>query len=152
VSDQHVFDPTVLLRSEDSAGAVSMIEVRVPAGWEGPPLHHHEFDEGFYVLEGELTFQLGDRLVTATSGQFVFARGGVHHTLANPSAAEARYLLICTAAGFERYFDRVAAENAGVEPPASAREPSPEVIPVGPKIGDAPICPRPGPSTGSPEG
>jgi mannose-6-phosphate isomerase-like protein (cupin superfamily) len=136
VSDQHVFNPTVLLRGEDSAGVVSMVEVRVPAGWEGPPLHHHEFDEGFYVLDGELTFQLGDELVTATSGQFAFARGGVHHTLANPRAAEARYLLICTPAGFERYFDRVAAENAGVEPRASAREPSPEVIRVGPRIGE----------------
>ena len=24
-----------------------------------PPLHHHAFDEAFFVLEGELTFQLG---------------------------------------------------------------------------------------------
>jgi quercetin dioxygenase-like cupin family protein len=136
VNDRNAFTPTVLLRSEDSGGVVSMIENRVPAGWEGPPLHHHEFDEAFYVLEGELTFQLGDELVAATSGQFAFARGGVHHTLADLGDAEARYLLVCTPAGFERYFDRVAAENAGVEPPPSAREPSPEVTRVGPRIGD----------------
>jgi quercetin dioxygenase-like cupin family protein len=129
------FEPTVLLRSEDSAGAISVIEVRVPPRWQGPPLHHHAFDESFYVLEGELTFQLGDELVTAAGGRFVFARGGAHHTLANLSDAPARYLLMCTPAGFERYFDRVASEQAGVEPPPSALEPIPEVVTVGPSIG-----------------
>ena len=31
----------------------------VGAGFAGPRLHHHDFDELFWVLEGELTFQLG---------------------------------------------------------------------------------------------
>jgi quercetin dioxygenase-like cupin family protein len=136
MNDRKPFDPTVLLRAEESGGAVSMIDIRVPAGWAGPPLHHHEFDEALYVIDGELTFQLGDELVTATSGQLVFAGGGAHHTLANLSDAEARYLLVCTPAGFERYFDRTAAERAGVEPPASALEPYPETIVVGPRIGE----------------
>ena len=30
----------------------------------GPPLHHHDFDDPFYVLEGELTFQVERDLVT----------------------------------------------------------------------------------------
>ena len=59
------FDPTVLLRSEQSGGRVSAIEVEVPARWPGPPLHRHDFDEAFYVLEGELTFQLRDELRSA---------------------------------------------------------------------------------------
>ena len=130
------FVPAVLLRGGDSAGAVSMIENRVPPRWEGPPLHHHDFDEAFYVLAGELTFQLGERLFIAEAGRFAFARGGVHHTLANRGDEEARYLLVCTPAGFERYFDRMAAEAAGVDPPPSALEPSPEVTTVGSRIGE----------------
>ena len=43
------FEPSVLLRAEDSGGAISMIEIRVPAGWPGPPLHRHAFDEAFYL-------------------------------------------------------------------------------------------------------
>ena len=136
MSEHRSFEPTVLLRGGDSAGAVSMIENRVPARWAGPPLHHHDFDEAFYVLAGVLTFQLGDRLFTAEAGRFAFASGGVHHTLANRSDEEARYLLVCTPAGFERYFDRVAAEAAGVDPPESALEPTPEVTRVGPAIGE----------------
>jgi quercetin dioxygenase-like cupin family protein len=50
----------VLLRSEESGGAVAVIEVGSSAGFAGPPLHHHDFDGAFYVLEGELTFRLRD--------------------------------------------------------------------------------------------
>jgi quercetin dioxygenase-like cupin family protein len=120
------FDATVLLRSEQTAGAIGAVEVRVPAGWEGPPLHQHAFDEAFYVLDGALTFQLGDELVAAGPGAFVFAPGGAVHTLANRSEAPARYLLLCTPAGFERRFD---AEPAG---------PVPETIVVGPPIAGRP--------------
>ena len=94
----------VLLRSEQSNGEVATIEIVLPAGSAGPPLHHHDFDEAFYVLDGELTFQLGEELATAGPGTLTFAPRGSHHTLANLSAADARYLLVCTPAGFERYF------------------------------------------------
>jgi hypothetical protein len=63
-----------------------------------------------------------------------FARGGVHHTFANLSGADARTLIICTPAGFERYFQRMAARDAGVEPPPEALEPWPEVTKVGPPL------------------
>jgi mannose-6-phosphate isomerase-like protein (cupin superfamily) len=146
---QKPFRPTVLLNSEATGGALSVIENAVPASWDGPPLHHHDFDEAFYVLEGELTFQLGDSLAAAGPGAFVFAPRGSHHTLANRSESEARYVLICTPAGFERYFARVAAEQAGVDPPPEALAPVPEVTRVGPPIGDATTCRRRGRSRSS---
>jgi quercetin dioxygenase-like cupin family protein len=130
------FETGVLLRSEESGGEVGVVENRVPPRWQGPPLHRHDFDEAFYVLAGELTFQLGDELWTATPGQFAFARGGVDHTLANRSDRPGRYVLVITPGGFERYFDRVAAENAGTEPPPSALAATPDVIRVGPHIGE----------------
>jgi quercetin dioxygenase-like cupin family protein len=131
------FEINVRLRGEQTDGALSVMENALPAGWEGPPLHHHEFAEGFYVLEGELTFQLGDELTTAGPGAFVYAPGGAVHTFANLSDREARYLLLCTPAGFERYFDRLAAEFAGVEPPPEAAGPVPETVVVGPRIGQS---------------
>jgi mannose-6-phosphate isomerase-like protein (cupin superfamily) len=100
--------PRVILRAEQTGGAVSAIEVAVAAGWAGPPLHHHAFDETFYVLEGRLTFQVGDELVEAGPGTLVFAPGGATHTLANLADGAARYLVLCSPAGFERYFDRIA--------------------------------------------
>ena len=124
----------VLVRGADSDGRVSVMDNHVGANGGGPPLHHHEFDEAFYILEGEVTFQVGEERVVRRAGELAFARGGVTHTFANLSGAEARQLLVCTPAGFERYFQRMAAEQAGVDPPPEALEPWPEVTTVGPPL------------------
>ena len=124
----------VLLRSEETGGHVSVTEIVVPPHTAGPPLHVHDFDEAFYLLEGELIFQVEDALVTKAAGELSFAPRNAPHTLANHSGAAARYLLTCTPAGFERHWARIAAEAAGVEPPHWALEPIPEVTVVGPPI------------------
>ena len=124
----------VLLRSEQTAGHVSLMENVVPAQNPGPPLHRHDFDETFYMLEGELVFQIEDELTTKSAGQVAFAPRNVAHALANHSDADARYLLVCTPPGLERQFERTAAASQSVEPPDWALQPSPEVITVGPQI------------------
>jgi quercetin dioxygenase-like cupin family protein len=124
----------VLLRSEETDGHVSVTEIMVPPHSAGPPLHTHDFDEASYMLEGELVFQVGGALVTKDAGELSFAPGNVPHTLANHSDAPARYVLICTPAGFERHWARMTAEAAGVEPPQWALQPIPEVTVVGPPI------------------
>jgi uncharacterized cupin superfamily protein len=125
--------PDVLLRSEESDGVVSIVDNTVPANWPGPFLHKHDFDEAFYVLEGELTFQVEDAVITKRAGELAFAPRGVAHTLANHSDGRARYLLVCTPAGFERYFARMN-EN----PPEWALQEIPfEVERVGPRIGQS---------------
>jgi quercetin dioxygenase-like cupin family protein len=120
---------TVRLRSEQSGGHVALVENVAPPRWGGPFLHRHDFDEGFYVLEGELVFQVEDELFTRRAGEFSFAPRGVAHTFANHTDAPARYLLIITPAGFERYFARMIDD-----PPEWALQPIPEVTRVGPQI------------------
>ena len=124
----------VLLRSEDTDGHVSLVENVVPPHSAGPPLHRHDFDEAFYLLEGQLVFQVGDVLATKGAGELAFAPRNVAHALANHSDAPARYLLVCTPAGFERHFARIAAEAAGVAPAPWALQAIPEVTRVGPGI------------------
>ena len=123
--------PDVLLRSEESDGVVSVVDNTVPANWPGPFLHKHDFDEAFYVLEGELTFQVEDAVVAKRAGELAFAPRGVAHTLANHSDAPARYVLVCTPAGFERYFARMN-ENP---PEWALQDTGFEVERVGPQIG-----------------
>jgi mannose-6-phosphate isomerase-like protein (cupin superfamily) len=132
----------VLLRSEQTGGVLSVVESTVPGDFPGPFLHTHEFDETFCVLDGELTFQLGDELITLAQGEVAFAARGVPHTYANLSGAPARQLIICTPAGFERYFARMVAQRAGADPPEWALQPLPEVIRVGPRIGERAGGPR----------
>ena len=80
----------VLLRSEESGGNVSVTEIVVPPHTAGPPLHTHDFDEAFYLLEGELIFQIENALVTKGAGELSFAPRNVAHTLANQSDLTAR--------------------------------------------------------------
>lgn len=124
----------VLLRSEETGGHVSMTEIMVPPHNAGPPLHTHNFDEAFYMLEGELIFQIEDRLEAKGVGQLAFASRNVAHALANHSSAPARYMLVCTPAGFERHWARVAAQAAGIDPPRWAMQNIPEITVVGPQI------------------
>jgi quercetin dioxygenase-like cupin family protein len=119
----------VLLRSEESGGHVAVCENVAPPRWPGPPLHHHDFDEAFYVLEGELTFQVEQEVVTRRAGEFAFAPRNVVHTLANHGDAPARYVLVITPAGFERYFARMSEAV-----PEWALQPYPETTVVGPQI------------------
>ena len=130
--------PKVLVRSEQSRGRIGVIESVMPPGVTGPSLHKHDFDEAFYVLEGELTFQLGGELTTVGAGELAFAPGGEPHTFTNRGPADARYLIVCTPAGFEREFARRAARKEGVDPPDWALQEIPPVTRLGPPIGEGP--------------
>jgi quercetin dioxygenase-like cupin family protein len=65
---------TELLRSEESDGQLAVVDL---GGGGRPPLHRHDFDENFYILEGELTFQLGDQLVVRRAGELAFGPRGI---------------------------------------------------------------------------
>ena len=124
----------ILLHGEQTGGHVSVTEVTLAPHTTGPPLHRHDFDEAFYMLEGELIFQIEDALATKRAGEATFAPRNAAHALANQSDAPARYVLVCTPAGFERHWAREAAEAAGADPPDWALGPIPEVTVVGPPI------------------
>ncbi|HWI22908.1 MAG TPA: cupin domain-containing protein [Baekduia sp.] len=128
--------PEVLLRSEQTDGAASIIEIVAPAEWDGPPLHHHDFDEAFRLLEGTLTFQVGDEVFTRSAGEFTFIPRGIPHAVANLSPEPARYLLTCTPGGFERMFDRLVAESRAEPVPEEALKPYLETVFVGTTIGE----------------
>lgn len=124
----------VLLRSEHTDGHVSLVENTVPPQWDGTPLHHHAFDEAWYVLEGTLTLQLCDKIVKAGPGTVAFAPRDTPHAVANHGEVAARYVLVCTPAGFERYFDQRQAAITGEDPPPEAHLGYPETHIVGPVI------------------
>jgi mannose-6-phosphate isomerase-like protein (cupin superfamily) len=61
------------------------------------PLHvHHEDDEAWYVLAGELTVRAGPRDFHLGVGGAVLVPRGVPHTYWNPTAAATTYLLVMT--------------------------------------------------------
>ena len=63
---------------------------------------HDAEDDGFYILEGELTFTFGDDEAVATPGTFVLAPPGVSHGFRNDGDIPVRMLNIHAPAGFDR--------------------------------------------------
>ncbi len=92
----------VMFGPEASGGAYVAMVGAMSAGDAGPPLHIHPYtDETFYISEGELTFQLGEREVVASAGAFVFVPRGVAHTARNSGAGPMRGILLLSPGGAE---------------------------------------------------
>jgi quercetin dioxygenase-like cupin family protein len=68
-----------------------------------PPLHvHHREDEAWYVLEGKLTFHVGDLVLEAVPGTFVFAPKDIPHRF-SVDVEPTRVLVITSpGGGFEK--------------------------------------------------
>ena len=110
--------------SETTAGRVTVIEHLAPEG-SGPPVHvHHREDEWFYVIEGDLTFWVGGRIIKAPTGSFVYGPRDIPHTF-KVTSPQARSLVVTEPAGFEKFM-RALGEPAAAHtiPPASVLLPS----------------------------
>ena len=64
---------------------------------------HRNEDESFYVVEGEMTFYVGDERVKAGAGAFVYGPRGVPHGFEVEGPTPARILLQNYPAGFEGF-------------------------------------------------
>src|SRR5258707_10417947 len=80
-----------LATGEDTNGKYALWEAIVPPGG-GPPPHVHSREEGFYILEGEITFQVADNRLVATAGMFANMPVGTPHSFKNKSGKSARML------------------------------------------------------------
>jgi mannose-6-phosphate isomerase-like protein (cupin superfamily) len=58
------------------------------------PLHLHEDDEAWYVLDGVLRVRVGTSEVEVSTGGAVLVPGGTPHTFWNPTPRPTRYLLV----------------------------------------------------------
>jgi mannose-6-phosphate isomerase-like protein (cupin superfamily) len=87
---------------------------------KGPGAHAHPEDDAFYVLEGTMSFLLGDRWIDAPRGSFVLAPGGTTHDFENRGAVRAGVLNISTPGGFEPSMPDIARWFAE-HPPGNAR-------------------------------
>jgi quercetin dioxygenase-like cupin family protein len=100
-------DITIVLRGEQTNGALAVLENLIPPG-EGPPLHlHTREDEMVYMLEGELRWKLGDEISTTGPGSFIFIPRGLRHSWQNVGKEPSRMLFSFAPAGMEGFFDRL---------------------------------------------
>ena len=86
---------------KETAGRYSISEWWLEPNTQGPGAHSHNEDDVFYVLEGTMSFLLGDKWIDAAKGSFVLAAGGTTHDFQNRSASRAGVLNISVPGDFE---------------------------------------------------
>ncbi len=94
---------TVLVTGAQTAGRYCLVDMLVPHGG-GPPLHRHDFEEMFTLLEGELEFTFRGETQTVRAGSTVNIPANAPHGFKNVSGAPAHMLCMCTPAGQEEFF------------------------------------------------
>lgn len=104
----------------DNGNAYTLIEVRGHNGLATPHHVHEREEEGFYVVDGEVTLILGDQTIQARAGSFAFAPRGAPHAFRFASETATLLLLLTPgAAGHEDLFRElgVPAERHVIPPP-----------------------------------
>jgi mannose-6-phosphate isomerase-like protein (cupin superfamily) len=92
---------------EDTNGTYALFEFYIPPQNGSPPHIHHREDETFYILEGELTFQIEDRKVVVPPGSFLHAPKGVPHSFSNEGTVPVKTITSVVPAGLEKFFEEV---------------------------------------------
>jgi quercetin dioxygenase-like cupin family protein len=112
----------------DTGGQMTIVEVTEHPGAEAPLHVHHRDDEGFWILEGEVTFEVGDETIEASAGDFVFGPRDIPHRFTVGDRG-CRMLFILVPGGIEDVI------RATSEPAASRRLPlSPDEEPTAEEI------------------
>jgi mannose-6-phosphate isomerase-like protein (cupin superfamily) len=96
-----------LATGDDTDGRYAVWEAIVLPGGGPPPHVHSREEEGFYILEGEITVLVGDKRLVATAGMFANMPVGTPHSFKNETSQSAKMLISVAPAGLEKMFFEV---------------------------------------------
>ena len=114
---------TIKCTGKETGDLYSIVEVLEPEGARAPLHLHRKEDEAFYVLEGEMTFQIGEETIEARRGSFVFGPKNVPHTYTVDSVP-ARLLFLLSPPGFEGFVEAISSPaKARTLPPSRSEGP-----------------------------
>src|SRR3712207_2528106 len=117
---------TIKVTGKETDDLYSIVEVLEPQGARAPLHLQREEDEAFYVLEGEMTFRIGEEIIKARPGSFVFGPKDVPHTYTVDSGP-ARLLFLLSPAGFEGFIEDISRPaRTRTLPPSEPEGPSDE--------------------------
>ena len=94
---------TMLCEATETGGAWSLFEEQVPQGM-GPPPHRHDWDEAYYILEGEVDFHIDGAAVKSSAGDFNYLPRGTVHGFKGASPKTAKVLIFAAPAHGSEFF------------------------------------------------
>ena len=105
----------VLVSSHDTGGRYTICEVET-AGSNGPPLHAHSYEDGFfYIIEGEFDFQIAGKAATAGPGTSLFIPRQTAYAFRSKDD-KGRLLVLAHPGGLDLFFHDVKAVAQGQQP------------------------------------
>lgn len=114
---------TIKVTGEETGGTLTVVEVWFEPKAGPPPHIHHNENEAFYVLEGQVETLDDTRRFTSGPGDFVLLPQNSRHAFRNVGDDFARILLLLFPSGFEGYFQEFGSIwTPGSEPPPSDME------------------------------
>lgn len=114
----------VKVNSDETDGAMTVMEMWMPAGM-GPPPHTHPGTESVYVLEGKLRYHVGEQEIDGGPGTFFHIPAGTLEFF--EPTEELRVLVTYTPGGIEKFFAEAGEPAAGPGlPPAPEGPPDVE--------------------------
>ena len=125
-----------LATGDETDGRYAMFEAVVRPGGGPPPHVHSREEESFLVLEGEITFQVGDQQIVAKAGTFANMPVGSLHSFKNNTDTEARMIISVAPAGLERMFMEVGQPVAfGQQAPPPSKAEIDKLLAIAPSYG-----------------
>jgi quercetin dioxygenase-like cupin family protein len=104
-----------IARSDDTNGVWSLMENVVPRN-TGAPRHCHAWAEAYYLISGQVEFDIAGETTLAGAGDFLLAPGGVPHAFRGASDDPARMLIFDIPAHTEDFFRETHREFQQTEP------------------------------------
>lgn len=115
---------TIVATKEDTVGRYSFIECKIfPGAGPVPHIQTHEH-EGFYLVEGQLTFTVDKERIEAKAGTFINVPPNVLHTFKNETDQIAKLITILSPPGMEQLFVEMGMDvsETNVKPPPYSKE------------------------------
>jgi quercetin dioxygenase-like cupin family protein len=100
---------TMLCEARETKGNWSLFEEEVPLGM-GPPAHRHDWDEAYYILDGEVDFTIDGNSVRSCRGDFNYLPRGTVHGFKGASETPARVLIFASPAHGSEFFHEISEE------------------------------------------
>ena len=98
-----------LCDARETGGTWSLFEEEVPLGM-GPPPHRHDWDEAYYVLDGEVDFPIDGAPARSRPGDFNYFPRNTIHSFKGASSSPAHVLIFAAPAHASEFFEEVSSE------------------------------------------
>jgi quercetin dioxygenase-like cupin family protein len=129
----------ILITGEETGGAFAAIDMLIPPNGGPGPHSHANFQESFYVLDGEIEVKSEVSTYIAKKGSFVsIPKGGIVHCFKNKTDQVAHLLCVVVPSGLEKFFMEIGqpvAIGSFLAPPVMDAEAMKKIQPIVEKYG-----------------